>query len=316
MNSPSVSLKFLFLGLAAFLATASWCGYWLFASREARAGVAAFESSLGEHGVVIECGSRSWGGFPFRIVMRCEPFSVRATAGDAAVVLTRAEFLAQAYDLRHIIAVAGSPGELHQPKGSRTEISFTRAVAGYIGNANEEVSILIDALGSTGPLAVEQLNLHLKRSAPQASQFAFSLMARNASFDIPGYGAENIDRLSVQGEIAAQSLQPGQANDSVIDIRDLEMTSGKILVHGKGRIGLDASSRIQGRIALDVSNLRQLLDRLASTGIVPPDDIEAGLALLTLLGEGAGSATRIDLRAEQSRLYFGPFRLGELPPLR
>jgi hypothetical protein len=315
MNSPSVSLKFVFLGLAAFLATASWCGYWLFVSREARAGVAAFESRLGEDGVVIECGSRSWGGFPFRIVMRCEPFSVRTTAADAAVVLARAEFLAQVYNLRHIIVVGGSPGELRRPKGLRSEISFARAVASYIGNPSDEVSILIDALRSTGPLAVEQLNLHLKRSAPPAPQFAFSLAARSASFDIPGYGAEKIDRLSAHGALTAQSPKSGQADDSVIAIRNLEMASGEILVHGKGRIGIDASARLQGRIALDVFNLRQLLDRLASRGMVPPNDIEAGLAVLTLLGEGAGGTSTIDLRAEQGRVYFGPFRLGEFPPL-
>jgi hypothetical protein len=316
MKSPSVSFRFALLGIAALLAIAAWCAYWLHVSRQAQARAAALESELRQDGLTIDCGDRSWGGFPFRIAMRCRPFGISTKAANSSsLILARADFLAQAYDPGHVIVVASSPGELHMLGGSRVEIGFTRAVASYVAGAGGETSAAIDALATRG-LAVDQMTLHLKRSTPKAPRLDFALAASNVSLDIPGYGDEKVDRLSLQGALETPVRLAWEPEGSALGIQRLEIASGEVLAAGNGRIGFDQSARLEGRIVLDVTDLRQLLDRLADRGVVDREELAAGLALLTLLGEGAGSATRIDLRSEEGRLYFGPFRLGEVPPAR
>jgi hypothetical protein len=296
------------------LAIAAWCAYWLHVSRQAQARAAALDSELRRDGFIIDCGDRSWGGFPFRIAMRCRPFGIR-TANSYSLILARADFLAQAYNPGHVIVVAGSPGELHMLGGSRIEIGFTRAVASHVAGAGGETSAAIDALATRG-VAVDQMTLHLKRSTPKATRLDFALAASNVSLDVPGYGDEKVDRLSLQGALATPARLAWKPEGSALGIQRLEVASGDVLAAGNGRIGFDQSARLEGRIVLDVTNLRRLLDRLADRGVVDREELAAGLALLTLLGEGAGSATRIDLRSEEGRLYFGPFRLGEVPPAR
>jgi hypothetical protein len=311
MNSPPTWLRFLLLGLVSVIALAGWCGYWLLVARQAQAGIASLEARLLADGFAVDCGERSWGGFPFRIVMRCVPLSVRLAARPGySFALARAEFLAQAYDLGHIIAVAGSPGHLTRPRGERRRMDFTRAAASYLSDGDDVVSVVIDGLSLAGLLTAEQLSAHMRLPSRPGESAEFAVEIRRAGF-VPADGNDVIDRFSVQGALPLPPARPGAA----MDIHRLDAASGAISAHGSGRVGLDAVGRAEGRLELDVVALRQLLDRLASRGALAPDDIEAGVAFLSLLGQSPDGSIRIDLRAERGRLYFGPFRLGEVPPL-
>ena len=230
-----------------------------------------------------------------------------------ASIISRAEFLAQAYDLDHIIAVAASPAELRRQESVAT-IDFGRAVASHVGNDDDEVLIAVDALASTPALAARRLSLHIRRSASQASQLDFDIAAHDVSFEVGGYGRDKLDHFSAHGSLPTPDLESWPAEGTLVDVRSVELASGDILVRGRGALVSDSKARFHGRIGLDIPNLRQLLDRLAGKGVIAPDDMAAGLAFLTLLGEDG--ATTIDLRAEHGRIYFGPFRLGKLPPVR
>ena len=310
--STSYPLRVVLPVLAALIAAGAWCGYWLYASREAQARIASFETRLKEDGVSVDCADRSWGGFPFRLVMGCRPFTIRMRAPDSTLMLARAEFLAQAYNRGNIIMVAGSPGRLQWLSGPPREFEFDKAVAGYLGDGAQEVSIEIDALASAGMATVEELRFHLQRPSADTPQIEYAFSARNAAFTAPESGQESIDSMSTRG--AFSGAGPGDAVR--IDIHRLDMATGNVRVDGAGRVGLDAAARLQGRLALNITNLRQMLDRLRDRGLLAVKDSEPGLALLGLIEASSGGMTRIDLRADHGEIHFGPFRLGEVPPLR
>ncbi|HKG75215.1 MAG TPA: DUF2125 domain-containing protein, partial [Aestuariivirgaceae bacterium] len=84
-------------------------------------------------------------------------------------------------------------------------------------------------------------------------------------------------------------------------------------VHGSGHVALDEHRRLGGRVKLSVQRLDLLLAEIARSGLLSEEET-AGASLLAMLGSKNRRVT-IELKLDRGRVYLGPFKVGELPPL-
>jgi hypothetical protein len=95
-------------------------------------------------------------------------------------------------------------------------------------------------------------------------------------------------------------------------IDKLALNRQQMAVHATGRVSLDASRRLDGRLKASVDRLDMVLADLSRAGLVSTSDDAASLL------DGLRVKDRrvnLELRLDHGRIYLGPFKLGELPPL-
>jgi hypothetical protein len=95
-------------------------------------------------------------------------------------------------------------------------------------------------------------------------------------------------------------------------IDELVLNRQQMAVHATGRVSLDASRKLDGRLKLSIDRLDMALADLSRAGLVSKSDDAA--ALLDGL-RVKDRRVNLELRLDRGRIYLGPFKLGDLPPL-
>jgi hypothetical protein len=64
-----------------------------------------------------------------------------------------------------------------------------------------------------------------------------------------------------------------------------------------------------------VSDLDALMTLLAPHLKLSEQEVAAAKTVISLIGGGTGKARKIDVIAKAGELYFGPFKIADVPPL-
>lgn len=277
--SPSASRQRTFtilLGSGLVMVLALWSAYWVFALDRAGDRVAALRQTLTQSGIAIDCGMERWSGFPFRIALSCTPLSITISAASPPVTIgfSRIDVLAQAYDLHHVIAIPAPPVHLAGLAENALALRYRKAVASFEDR---------DAMGRS---------VHVIAAAD------------GLTADAPFLRDQPLDALSLDGALSTGPL--------VLIIDQFAFRRQEISVRGSGRLGLDESHHLDGRLNLSVDRLDLLLADLTRAGLLAENETAA--SLLAMLGSKNRRAN-LALRLDRGRIYLGPFKLGELPPL-
>jgi hypothetical protein len=266
------------LGAGLLLGLALWSAYWVFALDKAGNRLAALRQTLKQSGTGIDCGRERWSGFPFRIALACTPLSITVSAGSAPIIigLSRIDLLAQAYDLHHVIAVASSPIDIAGLGENALSLRHRKAVVSF------------EESGTAGNRSIRII-----------------AAAEGLTADAPFLRDHPLDALSVEGTLSTGPL--------LLTIDGLDLRAQQIGVHGSGNVALDEQRRLAGMLKLSVDRLDLLLADLDRAGLLSEKE-SAGASLLALLGAKNRRVT-VELKLDRGRVYLGPFKLGELPPL-
>jgi hypothetical protein len=114
-----------------------------------------------------------------------------------------------------------------------------------------------------------------------------------------------LDAFSLEGVLSTGP--PALAIDRI------ELRAREIGVHGSGHVALDEERRLAGRLKLSVARLDLLLAEITRSGLLSERQT-AGASLVALLGSKDRRVT-VELKLDRGRVYLGPFKIGELPPL-
>jgi hypothetical protein len=267
------------LGAGLLLGLALWSAYWVFALDKTGDRLAALRQTLKQSGTGIVCGRERWSGFPFRIALACTPLSITVSAASVPITigLSRVDLLAQAYDLHHVIAVASSPIDIAGLGENGLSLRHRKAVASF------------EESGAAGNKSIRIV-----------------AAAEGLTTDAPFLRDHPLDALSLEGTLSTGPLL-------LLTIDGLDLRAQQIGVHGSGNVALDEQRRLAGRLKLSVDRLDLLLADLDRAGLFSEKET-AGASLLALLGAKNRRVT-LELKLDRGRVYLGPFKLGELPPL-
>jgi hypothetical protein len=303
-------------GLIALL-TIGATAWWFVAARFADQGFDRWIASEGLAGRHWDCPSRSIGGFPFRIELRCDGFAMNAESG-AIKTLSLGGFVAvaQSYDPNHVLVDLASPLKAGFSDGMAATLSWsTMRTSLHLVNAirADRVSWSADgmALETSNPLVSGTLThaeFHLRKTGAEGDQgndletvFAADGV-KSTGNDLPAVFQAHL--FNKKGWIAAENptlsgIEAWRAAGGELVIDQWDLKRGDQNLSLKGTIGLDEAHRLAGRLDVSASGLGEWMK---SSGFA-----SFGGAF------GAGQVA-LPLSFVKGRVMVGPLKLVELPP--
>lgn len=291
---------FIPLGFVLGLAIA-WSIYWFVAMGLAKQKFAEERQSLASQGLLLQCATEGWGGFPFRFEFSCA--TPVMTFGDKAE-LRSAELLlvALAYAPWQVTALVDGPSELSGQEIGRREATHQRimAVLTYEGDGKARFSAEIPTLSIDGIGAAERLMLHSRPSASGGTDIAVS--ATKFAYHQEDKQAPIMDQVEGLGTVLP---------DGSLKIDKAEIQRGDLRLWGSGTLSLDSTRRISGRIDTETNDINRLLDLLGPQFQLTGQQVSNIRLMLGILGNEA----KASIIAKDGTLYVGPFAVATLTPV-
>lgn len=323
----------------------AWSGLWVWASRVADEQIAAWIDREAAAGRVYGCASRTIGGYPFRIELRCTEPTVELKGQGTPVSIKAREILAvaQVYQPKLIIAEVTGPMTVADASGTlalTADWTLLQASVRGLPATPERVSLVFDGpkLRRTGAseadalVRAERIEFHVRQdAASRADDPVFDLAARLSKAVLPP--ASGFDARPLDGEASAvlrglrdlipkpvpERLREWQAAGGRLEIASARLQQAEALATAKGEIRLSPKGRLDGTLALALvgfENIAWLVGLRDAQMRGGQGGILGGLA--AMLGGGVNEidgkrALTMPLRFTDGAVFFGPVPLGQTP---
>jgi len=188
------------------------------------------------------------------------------------------------------------------------------------------------------PFEIGHLNVHTRYAAVPAdgrAPFDVAVITRNLSYGPDTRSpllikeALEVDEGTFSAHITAVPLET-RPNFSTwardwhdgggrLTVHDLKVASNFFTGSSRGDLELDRKGRLNGTLEGSVSGFDDLLERLETADILKKKEAAVADTIMTLLGKSDKSDTAPGLKVKtilkKGKLYFGPFKLTNIPPL-
>jgi hypothetical protein len=189
----------------------------------------------------------------------------------------------------------------------------------YDARGNWDSAVEIPALAMPDGATAEIIKLFARS---QDGKLQFAVDASNLKLAKPA-GLPAITSLAGEAETdagllqSADPLQAAAATGTPLTITRLQIAAGNVTVNAAGSLSLDAERRLNGKLASEVSDLEALLSLIAPPLNLSAEQVAGAKTVIGLIGGNApGQPTKLDLIAKDGEIYFGPFKIADVPPLR
>lgn len=335
------SLMWMAPALVLALLAAAWTGLWFYAARRADATVAAWIEREAHAGRVYACASRSVGGYPFRIEMRCNEPRAELRLRSEPVLLRAREMLAVAQIYQPDLVIAEISGPMTIGAGSTGDYvadwKLLQASVRGLPRAAERISVVLDEpvlraadMPADRSIAnAKRAELHV-RQAPGPAAGAppvFELGARLTTAVLGGVPvlaqrpfeaeAEAVLRgiADLSSKPLPERLREWQAGGGRLELTRARLQQADALAVARGELGLTPQGRLDGTVALTMAGLDQLVVALFGGQGRTQAGLLAGLSLLSRAELEGKRALAVPLRFRDGAAYLGPVPLGQVGPL-
>lgn len=341
--------------LAIVLLIAFVIGQWFFFKSRFEAALPTFEARAAALGFDIQYGSRSIGGFPFRLEARYKDVSLLrsnallslAVEADSAVLvrqLMRQDLTILSIEKPRFAVSAAAP--LPNGKSGEANLAFEAPAMQTSLRSEDEalarISTVVDlptgrgTVFGLGAFSAKQLQFHMNwplegRRAPEGqpaprilidSQFADLLLEDRDTGPLPPKIAKGHIGLQINlpsyAPLTSQGLRLWQLDGGSVDILRLDGAWGDIVFGStSGSLKLDDTLRPQGDITVTVRGLAALTYALDKTGVLPPEAEEFALITLRLMraGKKAEDDVPLPIQISDGVVRLGPAPLVQLGPV-
>jgi hypothetical protein len=324
------------------LLAAAWTAVWFYAARRAEDAVAAWIEREAGAGRLHACGSRTVGGYPFRIEMRCDapraelhglgrPLSLRATSLLAVAQVYEPDLVIA--ELTGPLTVASADGTINytldwkllQASLRGFPLTFQRASL-----AVDDLKLRTAGAPDAAPLGeARHIEMHVRLRSGEAEP-VFDLAARADAARLPivhPLAGQPIDAEAEAVLKGVKDLSPKpfdrrlrewQANGGRLEVAKIRVAQGDVLAVAKGDLGLTAQAHLEGSLRVMLAGIEQVGAMLLgqSHEARAQASLLGGLAMLAGGGELEGKrAVALPLRFKEGAVFLGPLPIGQIPPL-
>jgi len=293
-------------------------GWWMLATHMADTAFDRWLASEAVLGRQWTCASRSIGGYPFRIELQCDGFSMTAETGQfRSLALGGFHALAQIYDPKLVIVEANGPLMVRSANGQTASVSWQMMRSSLHFETQiraDRVSTVVDGavIETSNPLLSGRMGhgeFHMRKGSSDAAgslDVEVASSASDATFrDNPLPASLNAHLLVKKGWVLADNpsvsgLDSWRSSGGELVIDQWDMKRGEQALSVKGSISLDDGHRLTGKVDLSASGLGDILK-------------DSGLSLLG--GSIGVGSVKLPLTLNKGRLLLGPLKLFDLPPL-
>jgi hypothetical protein len=343
MDEPKIRSRRRWLLLAPFTAlivlAVAWSGLWYFAASRAEAVISAWIEQEASAGRVYGCTSRTIGGYPFRIELRCtEPVMELTSLQRPRVVKARdLVALAQVYQPGLIVAEITGPVSIADAGGPaimQANWRLAQASLQAAGRRPERLSVVLQNVrleqvdSGTAEMmnSADRVELHIRRPADGGENAPIDFAALVAGGVIAGgplggrpINAETSGVLRGLAEFKRQPmsarLREWQMAGGRLELTRLRVQQGEAVAVAAGEVGLSVSGRPDGTINITMAGFDQVVRDLVRGGGMQLGVI-AGLTFLGRPAEIDGRrAVSVPFRIKDGSMSLGPIPVGKLDPL-
>jgi len=326
------------------LLVAGWSVFWFVARARALDAVELWLAREAADGRQWSCPQRSVGGFPFRFELRCEnaTFTGETEIGPATGELKRFLAVSQVYQPQHVILEVEGPLVVRSTSDDASLTLDWRSFDASVIVANDmpervavsivEPTMTVSVPGSSpGDFRAEAVEFHARRTPERAGAYDLALDMRKASVPV-------LDALLASSEAADLTLRATVTNAGLlargstparldawrerggaVELTRLAVVKGPQSLEASGHLGIDTQRRPEGTVDASVAGLDGLLARFGLGGNGLAGLLAGGLAALggkAPDGASPGMTKLPPIRFTDGRIFFGPFQVGTVSPLR
>jgi hypothetical protein len=296
------------------LLTILWCAYWVIASGMVHDAFESERTRLAGQGVVLDCKTADWGGFPFRFERDCiEP---RLTLQGDTIAAKNLLLVMLAYMPNRAALLIDGP----VVTASGLTMSHDRAMASarFSGERDWQASLELPKLSAPPYGSAERLLLSARDRG--GDRLDVALDATTAELLVEPGSLLKLDAASLVATVPRKAvgrdlLAALARSGEKIGIDSLQFKKGGLTVTAKGEIGIGPKGDVNGRLTTTSSRLDLLIAELKQDFGLADKDAQTLATMIGLLQPGKTSDITLDLIAKDGKLYWGPVKLTELPPV-
>lgn len=333
--------RYLILTLLVLGVVGGWMALWYYAAGRGEAAVEGWRAREAKAGREYLCDRQTVGGFPFRFELICD----RATAifhgakPPLELKTTSIHVATQIYQPNLMIAEYVGPltaGPRGQAPAMRLNWSLAQSSVRGTPSAPERVSIILDqpVLERTDPAGVmlraKHFEIHGRLAEGSiASRPVIEIALQTEELSAPAAGPLAVTPINadIAGTLRGLSdfspkpwperFREIQANGGRIEVSRARLQQGDTLAIGSGTLSINARGRLDGQINMAVAGIEGFINALgAATQQRNGFGFTLGLGLLGGNARVEGRpAISLPLRVSDGAVFFGPLKVGEIPPL-
>jgi hypothetical protein len=296
------------------LLTILWCAYWVIASGMVHDAFESERNKLAGQGVVLDCQAANWGGFPLRFERDCvEP---RLTLPGDTIAAKNLLLVMLAYMPNRAAVLLDGP----VVTSFGLTITHERAMASarFSGERDWQASLELPKLSAPPYGSAERLLISARDTGSERLDVAIDA-ATSELFVGPG-SLLKLDSASLVATVPRKTVGRDPLailarSGEKIGIDSLQLKKGDLVVTAKGEIGLGPKGDLNGRLTTTSSRLDLLLSELRQDFGLSDKDAQTLATMIGLLQPGKTTDITLDLIAKDGKLYWGPVKLTELPPV-
>ncbi|MGJ8603213.1 MAG: DUF2125 domain-containing protein [Marivita sp.] len=316
---------------AMIVATLTYSGWWIYASRAIQTDMAGWFEAQRTKGWEANYTDMTVRGFPNRTDLTLTDPVLMSPDGSVGWHAPFFQVLALSYKRNHVIVAWPDTQSLTTPEG---EIAITsdglRASVVRDGQDILRTSIEAPVFNLTSPnmaLALADANIAVEKIANTVASYRLALSVGNVATSMPsstaGIGPEAF--ASIRAEMALDFDQPLRLDaltgtppqPTKIDIQRSEITFGAVTFRITLAATLDAQGLPTGEMSVSAENWRDATNDARINGDLPPALTDGLINLLSLLSTFNGTRDSLDvtLGLDRGTLLFGPVTVGKIPPI-
>lgn len=266
-------------------------------------------------------------GFPF--AFRTDLENLRWRSADRTIVwdMPHVAFESASYQPNQISA-RFSPTHSLEYASLPIDLRQTSMVANLSVDQNLSIvtaDLAIDAASATPPLLLQNMDsLRVDMNRIEPDRYDLSIAAQGLhlspelrrALDPNGTHPEQIAYLALNAEtridtpLALNSPMPLPQH---LDIRELQLDWGEVLVTGDGQLTLADTGGLDGTLSLTLEDWRVLHALLVETGTIDSDAAMMAGLFLGSQAQAGGTRITLSLNVSDSVVSLGPFALAQLP---
>jgi hypothetical protein len=294
----------------------AWTALWFYAAAEAETRLNEWQAQQAKGGRTFTCGSRSVGGYPFRIEVRCADAAaeLKDTQPPLAIRLKEILAVAQVWDPKLILAEFSGPltaGDIGGAPYLTARFGLAQASLRGTPATPERASVVINGLRLEGAQAGQMLFEATHAEFHARVQYgswphnpAIDLSVKLAAAAAPAvhvlaaqpFDADILAVLHGMKDLSPKPLpvrlREWQAAGGKLEIQNARLAQAEALANSTGMLALTPQGRLDGTLKVTVSGIERLMPALLP-GQAPP-------ALSAIERAVPGIAQRIAPQQQQS----------------
>jgi hypothetical protein len=319
MSTPRHSRWPLFLPFILVVVLAVlWSGLWLFASAKAETALNGWREREAKAGRIYTCEKQSFGGYPFRVEVRCIVPAAELISTQPPIALKARDLLAavQVYDPNLVIGELQGPltiGEPGKPPNFVATWKLGQSSVRGTPAAPERVSFVfevpvVDRIADGGNVNVfkaERAELHGRIAAGSPADHPvidIALLLQSAvAPELHPAAREPVeaDVVAVLRGLKDFSPKPwpdrfreGQAANGQIEIVKARVQQEDVIAVGAGTLGLTPGGNLNGNLQITVVNLDKVLKKFDLERVMSEGQVGATFNSLDRILPGLGNIVR------------------------